>query len=37
MITNKWVFLPLFAASTPIVARIASPIFVDLYPPSNTK
>ena len=37
IITNARVFLPLFAASPPIVTSIASPIFVDLRPPSNTE
>ena len=37
IITNKWVFLPLFAEPSPIIIPIASPIFVYLRPPSNTK
>ena len=35
--TNKWVFLPLFSASPPLVAPSASPFFVELRSPPNTK
>ena len=35
IITNKWFFLPLFAASPPIFTSIASPFFADLWPPYN--
>ena len=37
IIANNWVFLPLFATSSQIVAPTASPIFVNFLPPSNTK
>ena len=35
--TNKLLLLPLLAASPPIFTPIASPIFVDLWRPANTK
>ena len=37
IITNKWVSLPPFEASPPIVTPINSPFFVDLRPPPNTE
>ena len=37
IITNKWFFLPIFAAAPPITTPIANPIFEKLWPPSNTE